>query len=172
VHTDLDRACGCGYVRVVGLPAIEVHQIRPDLNDAVRALIVSGLAEHWGTADPALNRDLDDLTSAYASGKTLVACDRGLVVGTGTVVRRDDRSGELVRMSVAPSHRRSGVGRRLVEDLVAVARGWGMSRVVLETTADWTEVVRFYQRCGFAITHFVDGDFGRDAWFEMRLAPA
>ncbi|MEY2401241.1 MAG: hypothetical protein QOJ08_1352 [Ilumatobacteraceae bacterium] len=167
-----DRPFGSGYVRVVGLPAIEVHEIRPDLLDAVRALILSGLAEHWGTVDPALNRDLDDLTSSYALGKTLVACDGGLVVGTGTVVRRDDWSGELVRMAVAPSHRRGGVGRRLVEELVAVARSWGMSRVLLETTADWTEVVRFYQRCGFAITHFVDGDFGRDAWFEMRIEPA
>jgi GNAT superfamily N-acetyltransferase len=156
----------------VGLSAIDIHEIRPNLHDAVRALILSGLAEHWGAADPALNREVDDLASAYALGRTLVACDGGLVVGTGTVVPRDDLSGEIVRMSVAPSHRRTGVGRRLVEELVAVARSWGMSRVVLETTADWTEVVRFYERCGFAITHFAEGDFGREAWFEMRLAPA
>jgi GNAT superfamily N-acetyltransferase len=155
----------------VDRPAIEFHELRPDLHDAVRDLILSGLAEHWGTVDPALNHDLDDLTSAHARGRSLVACDGKRVVGTGTVVPLERGTAELVRMSVAPSHRRSGVGRGLVAELVGVARGWGMSRVVLETTADWTEVVRFYERCGFTQTHNADGEFGRDAWFEMNLEP-
>ena len=72
-------------------------------------------------------------------------------------------------MSVASAHRRSGVGRLLVDELVAVAQRWGVERVVLETTASWTEVVHFYERNGFTLTHFADGDFGRDAWFELGL---
>ena len=146
-----------------------MHELRPDLEDAARSLILAGLGEHWGNVDPALNRDLDDLAVTDADGTVLVACDGARVVGTGTIVPRDQRSAEIVRMSVAPAYRRTGLGRRLVDELLECARGWGMDRVVLETSAHWTEVVAFYLRCGFTQTHFEDGEFGRDAWFERRL---
>jgi GNAT superfamily N-acetyltransferase len=133
-------------------------------------LIIAGLGEHWGHVDPALNRDLDDLAVTYAAGSVLVACVGEQVVGTGAIVPRGQRSAEIVRMSVAPAYRRSGLGRRLVRELVERAQGWGMDRVVLETSAHWTDVVEFYLRCGFTQTHFEDGEFGRDAWFELRLA--
>jgi GNAT superfamily N-acetyltransferase len=116
-----------------------------------------------------LNPDLADLASTYASGRTLVACDGRVVVGTGTVIPRNEATAEIVRMSVAQQYRRAGVGHRLVVDLVEIARQWGMERVVLETSAHWTEVVQFYERCGFTLTHFEDGSFGRDAWFELKL---
>jgi GNAT superfamily N-acetyltransferase len=119
--------------------------------------------------DPTLNRDLEDLAAPSADATMLVACQGREVIGTGTVVRRDELTAELVRMSVAATYRRSGLGRKLVDALIATARSWGMKRIVLETTADWTEVVEFYVRCGFTLTHFDTGSFGRDAWFEMKL---
>jgi putative acetyltransferase len=150
-------------------PGVEVRELQPDLQDAVRSLILAGLEEHWGPVDPSLNRDLDDLAATYNDGTVLVACDGGRVVGTGTVVPRDGITAEIVRMSVVSAYRRTGLGRRLVEDLVETARAWGMTRIVLETSAHWTDVVLFYERCGFELTHFETGEFGRDAWFEMRL---
>jgi GNAT superfamily N-acetyltransferase len=153
----------------VSLPRIDVHTLRIDEHDAVRSLILSGLVEHWGTIDQRLNRDLDDLAATYAKGTILVACDGGEVVGTGTVFPRDHASAEIVRMSVSPAYRRTGLGRRLVDELVKTAQEWAMSRVVLETSAHWTEVVQFYVGCGFTVTHFETGEFGRDAWFEMKL---
>ena len=148
---------------------VEVRELRPELADAARSLVLAGLGEHWGHVDPALNPDLDDLSATYAAGSVLVACDGERVVGTGTIVPRGHRSAEIVRMSVAPAYRRTGLGRRLVLELVERARGWGMDRVVLETSAHWTDVVEFNRRCGFVQAHFEDGEFGRDAWFEMQL---
>ena len=141
----------------------------PNCTTRSRSLTLDGLREHWGTLDPALNNDLDDLATAYVDATTLVACHRGEVVGTGTVHRRGGNTAEIVRMSVAPAYRRTGLGRRLAEALIDAARGWGMQRVVLETSADWTEVVEFYVRCGFTLTHYEDGKFGSDAWFELKL---
>jgi GNAT superfamily N-acetyltransferase len=149
--------------------SIDVGALGPDQHDDVRTLILSGLGEHWGSVDDALNPDLVDLASTYSSGRTLVACEGRRVVGTGTVIPRDGVTAEIVRMSVAPEFRRAGVGRRLVADLIDTARQWGMERVILETSADWTDVVEFYQRCGFSLTHFEQGAFGRDAWFEFKL---
>jgi len=143
--------------------------MRPDEQEAVRSLILEGLREHWGTIDPALNRDLDDLTTADSDRLVLVATDGPQLVGTGTVVRRDERCAEVVRMSIDAAHRRAGIGRLLIDELVATARRWGCERAVLETTASWTDVVQFYERSGFSLTHFTDGQFGRDAWFELKL---
>jgi putative acetyltransferase len=163
------------YLRVfdqdvgMDLASVDIHDLRPEEQDAVRSLILTGLGEHWGSVDPTLNPDLDDLAVTYAAGRTLVTTDDGAVVGTGTVIRRDAETAEIVRMSVVRRNRRTGLGRRLVGELVATAQGWGIARIVLETSALWTDVVEFYVRCGFTQTHVESGNFGRDAWFEMKL---
>jgi len=149
--------------------ALALREMRLDEQDTVRSLILEGLREHWGTIDETLNSDLDDLRTAYADGLVLVATESDQLVGTGTIVHRGERCAEIVRMSVAPRHRRAGLGRMLISELVAAAERWDVDRIVVETTASWTEVVQFYERCGFALTHFVDGALGRDAWFELKL---
>ena len=85
-------------------------------------MILGGLAEHWGRVDESLNRDLDDMLSTFAAGRTLVVRDGSRVVGTGTVMPRGVAIAEIVRMSVAPAHRRDGVGRQIVNELIATAR--------------------------------------------------
>ena len=70
-------------------------------------------------------------------------------------------------MSVAAAHRRRGIGRLIVAELVATARRWGVERVVLETTSTWTDAVDLYRSCGFVVTH-VDGD---DTWFALEVLP-
>ncbi|HEY3725020.1 MAG TPA: hypothetical protein VGN59_16840 [Acidimicrobiia bacterium] len=37
---------------------LEIARFAPGDQGAVRALILEGLAEHWGTLDPSLNPDL------------------------------------------------------------------------------------------------------------------
>lgn len=75
----------------------------------------------------------------------------GAIVATGTIVPRDPSTAEILRMSVAAGHRRVGLGRLVVEELLTTAQDWGTTAVLLETSAHWHEVVSFYQSCGFAI---------------------
>lgn len=150
--------------------AFVLRDVRTEETATVRSLVLAGLVEHWGTIDEALNRDLDDLVGAYPGGRTVVAVDDdGTVVATGTVVPRGDGTVEVVRMSVDANRRGSGLGRSVLDELVATARRWGARRVVLETTAAWADVVAFYERCGFRVTHHAAGEFGVDAWFEQVL---
>lgn len=149
---------------------ISFEELTVATQSEARTLILDGLAEHWGVADESLNPDLDDMITAYAAGRTIIARDdEGDVVGTGTLRPRGADEAEIVRMSVRREARRFGIGRRLVDELVATARGWGVAAVVLETSTAWSEVVAFYRRCGFSITHVEDGDFGSDTWFRMEL---
>ena len=135
----------------------------------VQALLLGGLAERWGELDPTLNRDLDDIATTYAHGRVVVATSGGVVVGTGTVVPIDAATAEIVRMSVAPSHRRDGVGRVIVDALVGITTSWHAQRLICETSSHWTSAVAFYLRCGFEITHESVGEFGSDTYFTLDL---
>lgn len=135
----------------------------------VRSLVLAGLAERWGSIDDALNHDLDDIATSYAHGCVLVATRDRSIVGTGTVVPRDNGTAEIVRMSVATSERRTGVGRMIVDSLVDVARSWSVQRVVCETTSQWTSAIDFYVGCGFVIDREEYGEFGRDTYLSLSL---
>lgn len=138
--------------------------------DIVRWLIIKGLGEHWGSIDLTLNQDLNDIAASFGHGKTLVAqSEDGTVVGTGTILPRLDNMAQIVRMSVAREARNIGVGQQITSALLNVARSWNCERVIVETASHWTEVVAFYLRCGFRITHEVDGEFCRDTYFEIIL---
>ncbi len=56
-----------------------------------------------------------------------------------------------------------------MDELAARASAWGATRLVLETSSAWTDVIAFYVRRGFRITHESIGEFGRDTWFERLI---
>ena len=124
----------------------------------VKELILSGLVEHWGFLDETKNPDLDDIAASYAGGTFLVGRLGDRIVGTGALVPRSSDTAEIARMSVAKELRQQGIGRRILQALLEQARAQGFRQVILETTATWSEVVEFYLRCGFHITHYKDGD--------------
>lgn len=152
---------------------LHIRPFAPADQPAARALILRGMGEHWGVVDESLNPDLDDIAASYAGHVFLVATrersGRLEVIATGALKLRGPDEGEIVRMSVAQALRRAGVGSAMLKELLAQARAHRLRRVVLETNASWTEVVAFYQRNGFAITHYVDGEFGREVWMEIEF---
>ena len=140
--------------------SILIRPFRPADQVQTRKLILAGLKEHWGVLDPAFNHDLKDIVKNYAEAVFLVAEDNKAqrIVGSGALVPRGDGVAEVVRMSVAAPMRRTGLGTRILQALIDQARSQGLQRVILETTETWHEVVAFYQRFGFQITHHKDGD--------------
>lgn len=56
---------------------------------------------------------------------------------------------ELLSIGVLPDHRRSGVGRRLVEMVIAAAIERGAARLFLEVAEDNVPAQQLYQRLGF-----------------------
>jgi len=137
--------------------------------DAARAVVLAGLEEHWGSLDPELNHDVDDLAAAYPTGTVVVARVEDAVVGVGVIVPAGPGEAEVKRMSVLRSHRRRGIATAVLAALVDVAREWGCRAVVLETTTTWTEAVAFYRGSGFTHTHDEEGAFGSDSHFRLDL---
>jgi ribosomal protein S18 acetylase RimI-like enzyme len=126
------------------------------------------LQDHWGTLDPTLNPDLDDIAGWYGAlgGRTVVAEIDGEIVGTGTIhCGGDDATAILVRMSVSGAHRGRGIGKRLVRELADVARSQGYARIECETTDTWQDAIALYLACGFEIIDRRDGD----VFFRLNL---
>ncbi len=146
---------------------IAIREFRSADQAQVRRLVLLGLQEHWGKLDRTLNQDLNDIAKHYAHAVFLVAEQAGAgIVGTGALVPRGAGLAEVVRMSVSATARRHGLGTRLLQALVDRARSMGLRQVILETTETWHEVIAFYLRFGFRITHHQNGD----VYFAFDLA--
>lgn len=80
----------------------------------------------------------------------LVALDGERVVGT-TMAGYDGHRGWLYSVAVAPSHRRSGVGRRLVEEAEKRLEQLGCRKINLQVRTGNEAVLGFYESLGYAV---------------------
>jgi ribosomal protein S18 acetylase RimI-like enzyme len=140
------------------IQTINILPFQPENQAEVKSLVLNGLTEHWGTLDPSKNPDLDDIGLTYANAVFLVAWQNNKIVGTGALVPKSSDTAEIVRMSVAANMRRNGIGEKILQKLCEHAKSNGYKRLVLETTDSWHEVIEFYKKFGFQITHYLDGD--------------
>ena len=118
---------------------------------AVKSLILAGLGEHFEIINPKLNPDLNDIFSSYIEhGHIFVVCEsNATLVGTGALIKEKKEVGRIVRVSVAGSHRKQGIGRLITEHLISAATMQGYNQIVVETNDDWVGAIRLYQQCGF-----------------------
>ena len=84
----------------------------------------------------------------------------GETVGHLQAVARERDVWEVTNTAVVECARGHGVGRALLERAVEEARSAGVSRMVLATATADVGNLRFYQRCGFRMTHVVQDAFG------------
>jgi [ribosomal protein S18]-alanine N-acetyltransferase len=93
-------------------------------------------------------------------------CGYGILLATGG-------GADVQRIAVSTSHRRSGVGSRLLAALLERCAGAGLDPVLLEVAADNLGAIAFYHRHGFGeiarrARYYADG---RDALVMRRKAP-
>ncbi len=93
------------------------------------------------------DRELAELPGAYAPPRGVVLLARGL----GCVALRpfDDTTCELKRLYVRPQARGSGLGRALVEEVVAEARRLQYARMRLDTLPTMVAAQALYEQLGF-----------------------
>jgi putative acetyltransferase len=138
---------------------ITVGPIRPAEAGAARQVIRDVWREVFAEAEdedvrtyfdrPEALADLDDVATEYVGGAFLVARDGDVVVGTGALRRLDGDTAELKRMFLLPAYRGRGLGLRLAQTLLDVARAGGCRRVRLVTNQRMARSHRLYAGLGF-----------------------
>jgi putative acetyltransferase len=82
-------------------------------------------------------------------GALLLADDGSEVAGMVFLAPIRDDTAQVRRMYVRPSHRRRGLGGRLLGEVVQAARDTGYARLVLESPRSWTGAHAVYLGAGF-----------------------
>jgi [ribosomal protein S18]-alanine N-acetyltransferase len=102
-------------------------------------------------------RDRETLAVVACEGaKGAAAGGRGAITGFAIMEFGDERA-HLVLLAVRPSHRRLGIGQRLLEWLLESARVAGMASIHLELRSNNDAARRFYRAMGFYETVLVPG---------------
>jgi len=139
---------------------IEVRTARPDEWRYVRDLRLRALADSPDAFGSTFERERVYAKREWlrwisgwerAVNRLLVAIDEQTWIGMAVGSRADDdERAHLYAMWVDPVSRRAGVGRRLVEAVLAWAEAEGATEIELGATATNRDAVVFYERLGFA----------------------
>lgn len=77
---------------------------------------------------------------------------------------------QLVSMWTAPTHRRQGVGRMLVNEVLSWARSRGAETLTLMVTSGNEPAIRFYERLGFVQTGRTEPYANDSGWIKYEMA--
>jgi GNAT superfamily N-acetyltransferase len=83
-------------------------------------------------------------------GRLLLAFEDEVSIGTACMQRIGPDTAEIKRMFVRPSHRRAGVGRRMLDELITSAGTAGYQRIRLDSPDFMTAAHALYRSSGFA----------------------
>jgi GNAT superfamily N-acetyltransferase len=84
-----------------------------------------------------------------SGGAFVIAWLDDVPAGCGALRPMAPSVAEVKRMFVDPAHRGRGIGRAILAKLELVARGYGYSRLRLETGVRQPEAIHLYVSCGF-----------------------
>jgi putative acetyltransferase len=158
------------------------YSIRPitPADDAAIAQIIRTVMPEFGASGAGFaiaDAEVDAMAAAYAVPRSayFVVESEGAVVGGGGVAALAGAAPEvceLRKMYFLKRARGLGVGSRLLQHCLRVARGFGYRRCYLETLTGMDEAQRLYRRAGFEpLSHPLGatGHYRCDCWYALVL---
>jgi GNAT superfamily N-acetyltransferase len=151
-------------------PDLILEQARPD-DPEVMALYRDFIHE----ADGPLEVDHEAAAAgppaelAPPTGVLLLARVAGEAAAVGGVRHLDTEVAEVKSMYVAPTHRRVGLGRRLLAELDEIAVRHGCRAVRLDTSDYLTEAIALYRSAGYREVPDYNQNPKASLWFERSL---
>ena len=116
--------------------------------------------------------ELASLPGEYSrpGGDLLIGLDGKNAVGCVAVRKRDNDVCEMKRLFVRPEARGTGLGRRLAQEIIVVARELDYSLMLLDTLDRLTEAMHLYQTLGFLRTEpYYENPLPGVVYWELKL---
>ena len=116
--------------------------------------------------------DMEDIQKNYFEngGVFLVTTENDQIIGTGAIRKLDDDMCELKRLWLLTEYHGRGLGYRMMQELLTIARERGYKRMRLETDAvAQRRAVEFYKRIGFYEIPIPNASPEEDIMMEMAL---
>ena len=134
-------------------PATEaiIREFRPGDEAAFRRLNVEWIVRYFGSLERKDEATLSDPQGSIldGGGRIFLAERDGQAIGCCALRAIGAGEFEVSKMGVTASCQRGGVGRRLLEKVIAEARAMGARRLYLETNQKLTGAIRMYESFGF-----------------------
>ncbi|MBS7643589.1 ribosomal protein S18-alanine N-acetyltransferase [Candidatus Bathyarchaeota archaeon] len=107
---------------------------------------------------------LDDLAS-YASDTFLVVEENSQVLGYVIATIEANYLGHIISIAVHPEHRRKGLGKLLMKNIIDLLARKGVSTIRLEVRRGNVVAQRLYKKFGFNLAYVIGGYYsdGEDA---------
>ena len=175
------EATPCIHFRKEEFGMINIRRIKPDEATAAKRVIYrvaheifkdprtleESIAYHESRGEL---KDMDNIQKNYFEngGIFLVLEDEAGIIGTGAIRQLQDKICELKRLWLLTEYHGKGLGYRMLQELLAVAREMGYEHIRLETDAIFQKrAVEFYKKLGFYQISNVTPD--EDILMEMSL---
>jgi putative acetyltransferase len=160
---------GCYFSK--GLPTITQHSFRPDLAPYFESLNLEWIEANFIVED----RDRAYFSAPYErilvpGGQIYFAESGGQYVGTASYIPLQGKRAELGKLGVTAHARGQGIGKLLIDWVVAHARQAGCEELVLYSDSKLQAALRLYERYGFEHIPFENRGYARgDIAMLMRL---
>ena len=82
-------------------------------------------------------------------GFIYLAKSDGQIVGTAGLAKEHDGEFELIKMGVAPDHRRKGISKMLIEKCIEKAKEIGAKKLMLYSNSQLQPAISLYSKYGF-----------------------
>jgi GNAT superfamily N-acetyltransferase len=130
---------------------VTIREFLPGDEGAFRELNEEWIIHYFGQMEAKDEDAVADPRRSIADDgwRIFFAFHEGRAVGCCALVPAGPGDFEVAKMAVTASCRGAGVGRRLLETVIAAARAAGARRLHLETNRKLTPAIRLYESAGF-----------------------
>ena len=150
---------------------VELRRVRGD-DPQARALVAAmeaWVTENFGPATPDRTSTVRLDEMAPPDGAFVIVYEDGEPVAGGGLRRLGEDVAEIKRMFVEPAARGRGHGRRVLDELEAVAGELGYRRLRLDTAQSMTTAIALYRGAGYRDIADYNGNSYASYWGEKVL---
>ena len=122
----------------------------PKYQKAFKALNVEWISQYWSLEQPDyMALDNPDEYILKQGGSILIALYDNVPVGCCALIKMDNSTFELAKMTVSPQVQGKGIGLLLGSKIIEKAKIIGAKRLYLESNSVLAPAVKLYRKLGF-----------------------